>query len=283
MFKILRKKKSWIFIVVLLVATLVILGRRGGDGSRANFIENFAATLLKPFVGTFRWLGVRGDEVLQNHLLVSHTQQEYQALQLKHQDLQARLLWMEEVNFLLQQQVQHLNPVIPMPLAGTFARVTSYDPSDQYQALTINRGSQRGLQVGQAVVAMGGLVGRVVEVGKHQSKVVLLNDLRSVVDVVAQKTRARGSLVGRQQRFQLGRNYWLTQGEYFDAKSELQSGELLLTSGQDGLFPKGIPVGVIEDIKQDRAGLFWQAEVRPYVELDKLETVLVLSSAANEK
>ncbi|HEX5033395.1 MAG TPA: rod shape-determining protein MreC, partial [bacterium] len=58
---------------------------------------------------------------------------------------------------------------------------------------------------------------------------------------------------------------------------EILAGDLLLSSGQDGVFPRGLPVGVVEKVEKDASGLFWKAEVQPYAELQKLEEVLVLT------
>ena len=74
----------------------------------------------------------------------------------------------------------------------------------------------------------------------------------------------------------LKRERWLTEAEYVSASEEIRTGDLLLTSGLDGVFPKGLPVGVVGEVKKDHSGLFWQAEVEPYTELNKLEQVLVL-------
>lgn len=159
---------------------------------------------------------------------------------------------------------------------GRVARVIGYDPIPALRSITIDRGSAHGVAPDQVVVAGGGVVGRVMRTGGHSSQVLLVTDLNSAVDVVDARTRARGLLVGRRKEMGLKRERWMTQAEYVSASEEILSGDLLLTSGLDGVFPQGLPVGVVGSVKKDPSGLFWQAEVDPYVELNKLEEVLVL-------
>ena len=160
---------------------------------------------------------------------------------------------------------------------GLPARVIGYDPIPAFRSLTIDQGSQHGLKPDQVVVSSGGVVGRVMRTGELSSQVLLVTDLNSSVDVVDARTRARGVLVGKKRDMGLKRERWMTEAEYVSASEEIVAGDLLLTSGLDGVFPKGLPVGIVASVKKDASGLFWQAEVQPYVELNKLEDVLVLA------
>src|SRR5262249_29712852 len=157
------------------------------------------------------------------------------------------------------------------------ARVVGYDPSLVYRSITIDGGSDDGLHNDQVVVAGGGGVGGILRTGSRMSQVLLVTDLHSAVDVLDARTRARGTLVGLRKQMALQRERWLTEAEYVSASEEIREGDLLLTSGQDGVFPKGLPIGIVAAVKKDSSGLFWQAEVEPYAELNKLEEVLVLN------
>jgi rod shape-determining protein MreC len=152
---------------------------------------------------------------------------------------------------------------------GTAARVIAGDPSVQRRSLILDKGSNDGLHQGQTVLAQGGLVGRLVQVSAQTSQVLLLTDPFSVVDVLDQTRRARGTLKGARDGLSLG-------GEYFLARDPLQAGDLLLTSGQDGMFPKGIPVGVVRQLQKDESGVFYRASVEPVVQFKRLEIVEVI-------
>jgi rod shape-determining protein MreC len=152
---------------------------------------------------------------------------------------------------------------------GIAAQVISVDASAQRQSVTLDKGSLGGIHEGQVVLGQGGLVGRITHVSEKTSQVLLLTDPFSVVDVLAQSSRIRGTLKG-------GRNTTSLGGEYFLVRDGLREGDLLLTSGQDGIFPKGIPVGVVRNLQKDESGIFYRAQVEPVVEMRKLEVVEVL-------
>ncbi len=158
------------------------------------------------------------------------------------------------------------------------AKVIAFDPLSRQRSVLIDRGRESGIREEQTVLSQGGLVGRVVRAGSRRAQVLLITDPISAVDVLDANTRAQGTLVGRLRQLDLGREVWLTQAEYLDAKEEVRPGDLLLTSGMDGVFPKGIPAGVVRSVEKDANGLFQKAEVVPYVEMNKLEEVVVLKS-----
>lgn len=213
------------------------------------------------------YLGLRGIR-LENQRLqadVTQTRNQLQALSEENHRLNLRLGLQENS--------------VGVGREGRTARVVGYDPSLLRQSLLLDRGSGTGIVLDQAVVAPEGVVGRVLKVGPDTSQVLLITDLSSSVDVVDEKTRARGTLVGMKKGVGLRRERWLTRAEYVSAHDEILPGDLLLTSGMDGIFPAGIPVGRVSSVKKDENGLFWEAEVEPQVETTKLEEVLVLNSA----
>jgi rod shape-determining protein MreC len=161
--------------------------------------------------------------------------------------------------------------------SGLIARVIGYDPAPARRSLWIDRGSRDGIELDQAVVDDRGLVGRIFKLATNSAQVLLLTDPHSVVDVVDQQSRARGTLTGLKKQMSLNRERWLTQAEYISAQEEIRPGDLLLSSGLDGVFPAGLPVGTVSEVQKDASGLFLNAQVLPQVEFMKLEAVRVLS------
>jgi len=203
-------------------------------------------------------------------------QKENEHLKTENQELRSEWLQAKEENQKLNLRLGNIEKApIPNPKA-TAARVVGYDPLPSYRSITLNRGSQDGVKKDQAVVAAGGVIGRVLKVSPNNSQVLLITDLSSAVDVLDEKTRARGTLVGLRKKIGLNRDRSLTKAEYVSGQDEIHPGDLLLTSGMDGVFPPGWPVGVVGAVQKDANGLFWQAEVEPYVEMTNLEEVLVL-------
>ena len=147
------------------------------------------------------------------------------------------------------------------------ARVIGHDPAALSRTITIGQGSAAGIARGAAVLAPGGLVGQVILVSPHAARVLLITDHNSGVDAVVQRTRGRGIVEGAVD----GRC-----GLKFVKRTEdLQVGDLVLSSGLEGIFPRGLPVGRIVAVDKQGQGLFQYAQVEPSVDVDELEEVLV--------
>jgi rod shape-determining protein MreC len=150
------------------------------------------------------------------------------------------------------------------------ARVIGHDAgAGSSRTLTINRGTSDGVHKGDAVLAPEGIVGHVFLASPHAARVLLITDHNSGVDGVVQRTRARGIVEGTVE----GRC-----GLKFVKRTEdLQVGDLVVTSGLDGIFPRSVPIGKVVAVDKKGQGLFQYAEVQPAVDANRLEEVLVTS------
>ena len=147
------------------------------------------------------------------------------------------------------------------------ARIIGRDATGLARTLTIGRGEADGIVRGAAVLAPEGIVGQVFLASAHAARVLLVSDHNSGVDALVQRTRARGIVQGT-----------VDGGcvlKYVKRTEDVQVGDELVTSGLDGIFPKGLPVGRIVTIDKRGQGLFQSAEVAPRVDFDQLEEVLV--------
>lgn len=156
------------------------------------------------------------------------------------------------------------------------ARVIASHPHHDVQTITIDRGWADGIARDRPVMAEGGLVGRVRVITEHTATVLMLTDPNSSVDVMDLRSRVRGLLVGAVRSTEWRRPIELTQLEYVSHDSDIQEGDSLITSGMDGVYPKGLPVGRVQELNKDEFGLFEEAWVLPLADLSRLEEVLVL-------
>lgn len=156
------------------------------------------------------------------------------------------------------------------------ADVIANDPRSDLRAVSINVGSSSKLTANMPVVAAAGLVGRVAEVAGGSSRVLLITDPNSAVDVVVQRSEARALLVGSVVETVLTTNHFLSRLEYLRRKSDILEGDILVTSGFDGIYPSGIPVGVVSKLEHNSYGIFREAEVVPFVDFSSLAEVLVV-------
>lgn len=239
-------------------------------------VSGFFQGILRPVLSFFS----------SSEEMVSDAKERFSSSDLKEKEilqLQEKIKNLENQHLKLKKELESLKQAKELSLwvegnafAGQAAKVLVQDVSSHRQSVLINRGSLQGLKVGQAVLAKGALVGRLIKVWDKTAQVLLINDPISRVDVVSDKNRARGSLKGKRLKLDLDRALYVSYGEYFDAHQTLEEGELLLTSGLDGLFPEGLPVARLYHVNKDETGLFWQGEARPLVEIATLNWLWVL-------
>lgn len=147
------------------------------------------------------------------------------------------------------------------------ARVIGRDATGLSRTLVIGRGEADGITKGAAVIAPAGIVGQVFQASRHAARVLLITDHNSGVDGLVQRTRARGIVQGT-----------VDAGcglKYVKRTEDVQVGDVVITSGLDGIFPKGLPIGQVSSVDKRGQGLFQYAEIAPQVDVDQLEEVLV--------
>ena len=148
------------------------------------------------------------------------------------------------------------------------AEVIGKAPSGWFKTVIIDKGKSDGLQKGQPVVLPTGIAGQVIEVSGHYAKVMLIIDRNSAVDALVQRSRARGIIKGAsadQCRF-----------EFVLRKHDVQIGDIVIASGLDGVYPKGLRIGRVSDLSERSSDIFYEITVTPFVDYEKLEEVLVI-------
>ncbi|MDY6906055.1 MAG: rod shape-determining protein MreC [Thermodesulfobacteriota bacterium] len=151
------------------------------------------------------------------------------------------------------------------------AEVVARDPSGWFETVIIDKGGTDGVTRSMPVVVPEGIVGQVVDVSPYYSKVLLIIDPNSAVDALCQRTRARGVVKGGAG----GRCDY----KYVLRKNDVRIGDVVISSGLDQIYPKGLRVGHVSGVIKRNAGIFQTVEVEPFVNFDKLEEVLVVLNA----
>ncbi len=148
------------------------------------------------------------------------------------------------------------------------AEVIGQNPSPWYRTVVIDKGDDDGVRKGMPVVVHEGIVGQVMSTGAGYAKVLLITDQNNAVDALVERSRARGIVSGNPD----GICYF----RYVLRKSDVKAGDLLISSGLDGVFPKGLRIGSVSSVVRRTSGIFQDVTVTPYVDFEKLEEVLVL-------
>ncbi len=147
------------------------------------------------------------------------------------------------------------------------AKVIARDPSPWFSTMMIDKGTDEGLLRGLPVVAAEGIVGQVVAVSSRYSRVLLITDRNSSVDALVQNTRARGIVQGD--------NTDTCFFDYILRKEVVAIGDHIVASGLDQVFPKGLSIGTVVDVKKENSALFQHVKIKTSVDFNTLEEVLV--------
>lgn len=159
------------------------------------------------------------------------------------------------------------------------ARVIARDPSVWFNTITINRGSSSGVAVNMPVVSATGIVGRVVTVSPWAAQVMLVTDEKAGAGAVVGQLGESGALGSVRGRPDLG----LIEMRYVSGLEKVALGDYVMTTGQDGIYPPGLNVGEVVDLKNGSATQTHQILIRPGSRLDRLEDVAVLLYKAPQR
>jgi rod shape-determining protein MreC len=148
------------------------------------------------------------------------------------------------------------------------AHVIGRDPTNWYQSLLIDRGERDNIRPDMGVVVPDGVIGRVVKVMPKSAVVLLISDRNSVLPGLAQRSRDEGLIEG------IGGGQ--LRMKYLSNLADVQVGDLVVTSGLVGIFPKGLRIGTVTAVERTPDAISQQAVLAPAVDLSKLEEVIVL-------
>lgn len=209
--------------------------------------------------------GVR--HVWAGYIALREVQRENEALTQVVQSLQVRL----QEERALAQRTDNLRQLLELHersgLDTTAAEIIASAASPEFRTVTIDKGTADGLAANMAVISPAGVVGRVILPSTRASQVQLLVDRNAAAGALIERTRTQGVIVGHGDgTFRM---------EYVPGSADVKPGDLVVTSGIDGIYPKGFVIGTI-DVVDRGPGLYHEISVRPAVEFSRLEEVLVV-------
>jgi len=161
-----------------------------------------------------------------------------------------------------------LNLMEQHPKTMIAARVIGEDVKNWFKCIILDKGKSSGVTIRMPVVTPRGLVGQVVETDRWVTKVMVINDTNSSVDIYVEGRNTRGILEGTGQT--------LLRLKYIRKNDEIEIGDKLITSGKDGIYPKGLAIGIVTTVNRNKPGIFSDIEVMPFNNFNRLEEVLVL-------
>jgi len=156
----------------------------------------------------------------------------------------------------------------------TAATVIGSGADPEFRTITIDKGTQDGLRADMAVISPAGVVGRILMPTARAAKVQLIIDRDAAAGVVIERSRVGGLVSGIGSADALAFKAGLIQLEYVPGSADVKKGDRVVTSGLDGIYPKGLPVGEIQSA--ERVSGEWRIRLKPAVDFSSLEAVLVV-------
>ncbi len=259
---------------LLVVVSLLLLGLRNTDIVRGS--STFLTQLLVPVQQVLAGVGAAGDRFASAIAQIDELRDDNSRLLTENERLTLENVRLREQAIAGQQAERLLTLQRAIPFESVPAPVIARDPTGVLHSIVLGLGTDDGVKTGHVVLSDQGLVGRVSEVGTNYSKVLLVTDSSSVVSALVQGSRATGIVRG-----QFGDALimdWLLQTE------PVKEGDVVITAGLGigdelrSLYPKGLVIGTIAQVKPAEAAAYNRAIITPAVDLRRLEHVLVVKT-----
>ncbi|WP_045212538.1 rod shape-determining protein MreC [Desulfonatronovibrio magnus] len=265
-----KKIIGLLFLFIILYLSLYTWNARSG------VLDRLAAYTGLEFVG---WV-IKPGKLLHNHaadfwstyidLVAVH--KENKALKQQVKELKLQIMAKSERAASASRLESMLGFAPPSGWQSSGARVVAHDfgPIGALNSLIVDKGKLQGVAVDMPVIHPDGVVGRTFRNGLNFSSVLILSDPNSRIPVISSETRVPGIISGQ------GYQKPLTL-QYVHLNSQLEKGEMLVTSGLAGIYPKGLPVARVSSILRSEVSLFLIVEAEPMVDFRKLEEIMVLN------
>jgi rod shape-determining protein MreC len=258
-----KKRVSLLFLFTLLFWLITVQVKAG----RLTFMEKpvlAVSGFFERFItGTYNAVGSVG----QGYAFLVRTHRENERLKMEVERLKLE-------NFITNELLTEngrLRDLLDFkklqPLNSVTAQVIGRESSPSSRTVTIDKGAENGISKDMAVITAEGVVGKVHAVLPGTAKIILLTDPGSTLAVRVQRNREEGLLEGKLARCAL---------KYVSFYADIQEGDLLVTSGLDGIYPKGLPVARVVKVTKHEASAFQTVVAEPAVGLSRLEETLVL-------
>ena len=250
-------------MVVILLITLNVEKSRSWNPFEQIIVEIVAPfqRLIKGTVDTTKEVWLRYFDLVDVYNENDRLKKEMNSLKIQNSQYQELLATHQRLQKLLQFKKTTDHPVLA-------AQVIGRDPSGWFQSVIIDKGKRSGLALNMPVVNTDGVVGRLVSVSRDYAKALLIIDQNSAVDSIIQRSRDSGIVKGISPKE--------CKLDYVLKTSDVIVGDMIITSGMARMFPKGIPVGKVIEVKDIPGELFKDVKIKPMVDFSKLEELLVI-------
>ncbi len=267
MFK--RKQRIGYLVLAVVIGHLILISVQVNVRQEGNLLQVVSFSVLAGLEEIFATSANAVGSVWSRYVFLRDTEEENVVLRESVAQLELQL---QQQNALARQALS-LHRLLELrnsvEVSTLPAQIIAVDATPWFRTFTINRGTRDGVQADFAVIAPNGVVGRVVGTpGPRAAKVQLLIDRNAAAGALIERTRAAGVVAGVDGQP-------LLRMEYVSNLEDVRVGDSIVTSGTDGIYPKGFVIGTVRDVQRGD-DLYKSISVDPVVKFTNLENVLIV-------
>jgi rod shape-determining protein MreC len=271
------ERRSRFLLVGLILVHLTAISHQVDGGSGVSLLQRGLLSVLSPLQRGVGATVFFASELWRGWAFHRATYAENRQLRERVRALELQL----QLRAYRAQEAVRLRELLELrqavPLETLAAQVVGRDGVPWFRTLTLDKGERDGVRLDAAVISATGVVGRVFAVGPHAARVQLLLDRDSGAAAITERSRVSGVVSGQVAGSEAGGGDLVLK--YVPERADVVVGDIVLTSGLDRIYPKGLVIGRVR-VVGEMTGLFRDVRVEPSARFERLEEVLVLREAA---
>lgn len=272
-----RGRRNLVMLLAVVLILLLLIVFTGEGREELTLVEDGLLALFAPLQTFFSNAGQKIQSTVDAIVSFNELKAENERLREEIAFVQGQLVKFQD----LQKENYRFRQLLDFSQGSDHellpAGVISRDPSQWFGTITINRGYLSGVEREMAVVTDRGLVGMVYTVSPNSSQVILITDPRLPVSAMVQRSRDPG-VVGIVESYTQDPS--LLKMTNLSPDTNIQPGDVIISAGMGGIFPKGLYIGTVREVGEDQFGLVLLAIIDPGVNFNRLEEVFVVLSPA---
>jgi len=268
MWELLKKQKMLLLALGAIFAAIVLYSTSLRNREHANVFERGVMTVTAPLMGVIANANGQLLSIWNDYINLVGVQRENLELRESVKVMNRNVLEIQDAIIANERLKKLLDLKSSLTVASVAANVIGEESAPWFRTIVIDRGGVDGLEEGMPVVATSGVVGRIVKVSPNSARVLLLTDHASAIAAMIQRSRARGVVKGK--------GGGACSLEFALREEDVKVGDVVMTSGIGGIFPKGVAIGEVSMVRKGEHGMFQSVDIRPAVNVSRLEEVLVL-------
>jgi len=272
--ELLKKYAAFILLGVACIAALAFYTLNIPKKRSANVIERVLLSLFYPVIKPVASISGTIDGIWNNYINLVDVRHDNVRLREILNQQNSRIIEADEISQENQRLAKLLDMKKKIRRTSLTATIIGNDTAPWFNTLLLDRGTTSSLAEGMPVVASSGVVGQIVKVAPSTSRVLLLTDHTSGIAATILRSRARGVVKGR------GEGVCIL--DFASREDDIKVGDMVVTSGIGGVFPKGLPIGEVTMVKRGEYGIFQTVSIKPSVNISHLEELLVLTGSGND-